>query len=86
MLKRAKKFYCYLLRCKDGTLYTGITDDLKKRELAHNTGKGSKYVHSRGGGKITYSETFKSRPLALKREAVIKKLPKIKKELLILGK
>lgn len=78
-----KPFYCYILRCKDGTLYTGITDNIAKRETAHNNGSGSKYVHSRGGGKIVYSETLKTKSRALKREAAIKKLSRENKEFLI---
>lgn len=69
-----------MLRCKDGSFYCGITNDLAKRELAHNSGKGSKYVYSRGGGTIIYSEVFNSKSEALKREAEIKKLPRNKKE------
>ena len=75
--------YFYILRCKDGSLYSGYARDLKKRETEHNSGKGSKYVHSRGGGKIIYSEKFNSLPKALKREAEIKRWPRQKKLQLI---
>lgn len=78
--------YFYLFRCKDNTLYAGITKDLKKRELLHNTGKGAKYTQSRGGGVIIYSEKFKTVGAALKREAEVKKWNKNKKELLIIKK
>jgi putative endonuclease len=78
-----KNYYCYLFRCKDGTLYAGITDNLAKRETMHNNGTGSKYVHSRGGGFIIYSEELKTRPEALAREAAIKRLTKAEKEKLI---
>jgi putative endonuclease len=81
MKKLSKKYYCYILRCKDGTLYTGITDDLIKREKAHNNGSGSKYVHSRGGGTMVYSEIFKTKPKALQREAAIKKFSRQKKRI-----
>ena len=76
-------FYCYLLKCKDGTLYCGSTKDLKAREATHNSGKGSKYVTAHGGGKIIYSEKFKKWGKTLSREAEIKRLSRPKKLLLI---
>lgn len=78
-----QKYFVYILKCKDKTLYCGITNDLKKRLLAHNSGKGSAYVRSRGGGKIVYSIIFKNKSLALKREAGIKRLSRIQKQALI---
>jgi len=72
-------YYFYIFRCKDGSLYSGSTNDLKNRESLHNQGKGSKYVKSRGGGRLIYSEKFRSKSRALKREAEIKKWPRIKK-------
>lgn len=76
-------FYFYILKCKDGTLYCGSAKNLKSREMAHNSGKGSAYVRSRGGGKIVYFEKFKSWGKALRREAEIKKWPRQKKLFLI---
>jgi putative endonuclease len=76
-------FYCYILKCKDGTLYCGSAKDLKARELMHNSGRGSKYVLAHGGGKIVYSEKFKKWGKALSREAEIKKLSRKTKLLLI---
>jgi putative endonuclease len=75
--------YFYILQCKDKTLYCGYAKDIKKREAEHNAGKGSKYVHAHGGGKIVYSENFKTLSEALKREAEVKKWPRIKKLALI---
>lgn len=72
-------YYFYLLRCKDGSLYSGSTNNLKQRERLHNAGLGSKYVRSRGGGKIVYFEKFRSHSRALRREAEIKKLTRSKK-------
>jgi len=72
-------FYFYILRCKDNTLYSGSTNDIKTRESLHNQGKGSKYVRSRGGGKIVYFEKFRTLSKALRREAEVKKWPKNKK-------
>jgi putative endonuclease len=60
-------------------LYCGSTNDLKHREMLHNSGKGSKYVRSRGGGSIIYSEKFKSKGKALRREIEVKKWPRVKK-------
>lgn len=54
-------------------MYSGITKDLQKRETAHNSGKGSKYVRAHGGGKIVYSEKFRTIGKALKREAEVKR-------------
>jgi len=73
-------FYVYLLRCKDNSLYCGATADLARRESLHNSGKGSAYVRSRGGGQIIYTERFRSRGKALRREAEIKRWSKAKKE------
>ncbi len=72
-------YYFYILRCKDKTLYSGITKDLKRRETEHNTGKGSAYVRSRGGGKIIYHEKFRTINKALKREIQVKKFAKTAK-------
>ncbi len=72
-------FYFYILRCKDGTLYCGSTKNISNREKLHNAGKGSKYVASRGGGVIVYSEKFKTIGDALRREASVKKWPRKKK-------
>jgi putative endonuclease len=72
-------FYFYILKCKDGTLYSGSTNDLKQREQKHNSGKGSKYVFARGGGKVVYSEKFRSWGKTLRREAEVKKWARIKK-------
>jgi predicted GIY-YIG superfamily endonuclease len=72
-------FYFYILKCKDGTLYSGSARDLKEREAKHNSGKGSKYVYAHGGGKIVYSEKFRSWSKTLKREAEVKKWARIKK-------
>ena len=75
--------YFYILKCKDKSLYCGSTNNIKNRELMHNQGKGSKYVRSRGGGKIVYFEKFRTLGKALKREAEIKKWARIKKLALI---
>jgi putative endonuclease len=77
-------FYFYILKCKDGTLYSGSTKDLEAREQKHNLGQGSKYVRAHGGGKIVYFERFKKWGNALRREIEVKKYPKIRKQQLVI--
>jgi len=78
--------YFYFFRCKDKTLYAGWTTDIKTREKNHNSGKGAIYTRTHGGGKIIYSEKFKNRGDAMRREAEVKKWPKERKERLMLLK
>jgi putative endonuclease len=74
----------YILECnKGGSFYCGITNDLSARIKAHNSGKGSKFVWSRGGGELVYSEALPSRGKALTREAEIKKMSRKQKAFLI---
>lgn len=65
-------YYIYILLCSDNSLYTGYTTDLKRRFKDHTEGKGSKYVRSKLPAKLIYSEEFKSKSEALKRERQIK--------------
>ena len=74
------KFYTYLARCNDGTLYAGYTVDLAEREKTHNDGKGARYTRVRLPVKIVYSEEFETKSEAMKREYEIKQLPKKDKE------
>lgn len=76
-------WYLYILRCRDGSLYTGITTDVEKRLETHRSGKGAKYTRGRGPLELVYRETCGSHSDALKRELEIKALPREKKELLI---
>ena len=73
----------YLLRCSDGSLYTGITNDLPKRLKAHATGKASRYTRSRLPVALAYREPQKSKSAALKRELAIKRLRRAEKEKLV---
>jgi predicted GIY-YIG superfamily endonuclease len=73
----------YLLRCSDGSLYTGITNDLTKRLKAHAAGKASRYTRSRLPVTLVYTEGKRSKSAALKREAAIKKLRRDAKERLM---
>lgn len=75
----------YLVRCRDNSLYCGITNNLKKRLAAHNCGKGAKYiVPSRRPVTVVYSEKVTTKSAALKREIKIKRLTKKSKEKLVL--
>ena len=76
-------WYLYILRCGDGTLYTGITTDVEKRLEAHRSGKGAKYTRGRAPLELVYREDCGSHSAALKREAAVKKLPRRQKEDLI---
>ncbi|MGL4607401.1 MAG: GIY-YIG nuclease family protein [Eubacteriaceae bacterium] len=73
------KAYVYIVKCSDGTLYTGWARDIKKREAIHNSGNGAKYTRSRRPVILVYSEAFESKSNALKREIEIKKLTRKKK-------
>ncbi|PWM76418.1 MAG: hypothetical protein DBY32_09775 [Phascolarctobacterium sp.] len=75
--------YVYMLRCADGTLYTGWTSDLVRRVKAHNSGHGAKYTRSRTPVTLVYSEEAADKPAALKREYAIKQLSHEQKEKLI---
>ena len=68
------RWLVYLLRCRDGSLYTGITNDLPKRLKAHATGKASRYTRSRLPIRLVYQEPQAGRSGALKRETAIKRL------------
>ena len=76
--------YVYILRCADGSLYTGWTNDLEKRVKTHNAGKGAKYTKTRLPVELVYYEEYEEKGEALSRESSIKKLKKTSKEKLIL--
>jgi len=78
-------WYLYILRCRDGSLYTGITTDVDKRFLAHSEGRGAKYTRGRAPLELVYREECGSHSDALKRELQIKALTKAEKERLIHG-
>ncbi|MCI6120464.1 GIY-YIG nuclease family protein [Bariatricus sp. SGI.161] len=75
--------YTYIVRCKDGTLYTGWTNDIEKRIKAHNEGKGAKYTKSRRPVKLVYYEEFQTKEEAMKREYAIKHMRRKEKEKII---
>lgn len=73
------KWTVYILRCGDGTLYTGITNDLENRLDMHRSGKGAKYTRGRGPLELVYTEECDSKSNALKRELAIKTLSRAQK-------
>ena len=79
-------WYVYMLRCCDGSLYTGYTDDVDRRLACHNSGKGAKYTRSRLPVALVYSEECTDKSAALKREFAIKQLTKAQKESIITEK
>ncbi len=68
------RWIVYMLRCRDGSLYTGMTNDLERRLTVHRSGKGGAYTRSRLPVRLVYVERRASRGAALRREAEIKRL------------
>ncbi|MCA9357083.1 GIY-YIG nuclease family protein [Candidatus Nomurabacteria bacterium] len=91
MTSQSKKHFIYILRCVDGTLYTGYTTNLDKRIVEHNGGgntkaersAGAKYTRPRRPVELVHSEEFASRSEAMQREYAIKQLTKTQKEVLL---
>ena len=75
--------YTYIVKCSDGTFYTGWTNDLTRRMEAHNQGRGGKYTKARRPVTLIYYETFETKEEAMKREYAIKRLSRKEKEELI---
>ncbi len=73
------KWCVYLLRCKDNTLYCGMTNDLENRLQMHRSGKGAKYTRGRGPLELVYTEQCADKSAALKREFEIKSMPRNQK-------
>ena len=76
-------WYVYIARCRDGSLYTGITTNLQARLERHNNGRGSKYVRMRGQAVLLYRETWPTRSEAQRREREIKSWTRQKKLVLV---
>lgn len=72
-------YFLYILVCSDGSLYTGITTDVKRRFDEHKAGTGGRYTRAHGAKKILYTEKYPDRSSASKREAEIKKWSRIAK-------
>lgn len=79
----ASEWILYILRCKDDSLYCGITNDLENRLAMHRSGKGAKYTRGRGPLELVYTEKCEDHSAALKRELAVKRLTRQKKLLLI---
>jgi len=75
--------FAYIVRCADGTLYSGYARDPQKREAAHNQGRGAKYTSGRRPVRLVYAEAFESAGDALRRERELKRLSREAKEALI---
>jgi putative endonuclease len=82
-METAEKCYTYMVRCSDGTLYTGWTNNLEKRMEAHNSGRGAKYTKSRRPVELVYFEEFTQKSDAMSREARLKQLGRAEKLKLI---
>jgi len=76
-------YWVYILRCRDDTLYTGITEDVDRRAEVHNSGKGAKYTRGRGPVTVVYREFCGDKSAALRREIAIKRLTRAQKLALI---
>ncbi len=79
------QWYVYILKCRDGALYTGLTDEITRRFQEHISGKGGVYTERNRPERLLYYETFNKRVDAEKREKQIKRWSKAKKEALING-
>ena len=76
-------WYLYLVRCRDGALYTGITTDVERRFAEHQAGKGAKYLRGKAPLTLVFQQIIGARSAALMAEASIKKLSKADKETMI---
>jgi predicted GIY-YIG superfamily endonuclease len=85
MVAREAGHYVYIVRCGDGTLYTGYARDPQAREIAHNNGRGAKYTAGRRPVTLVHIEMFGSKGQALRREHEIKRWPRNKKQSLCSG-
>jgi putative endonuclease len=83
--KIQNRWYLYIIKCRDGSLYTGITTNVKRRLDEHQENKGAKYLRGRGPLSVVFKDLIGSHAMALKAESLVKKLPRYKKEQLILA-
>ena len=79
-------YYLYILRCGDGSLYTGITTDVERRLAVHRSGRGAKYTRGRGPLTVVYREECGDKSAALRRELAVKALTREEKLALIGGR
>jgi len=85
-MKKSSSWCVYILKCGGGRLYTGMTNDLEQRVRAHRAGRGCRFTRAFGVKALVYTEECSDRSGALRREAVIKRLPREKKLSLVKGK
>lgn len=85
MISDEKPWLVYVLQCGDGSYYTGITNDISKRLLAHESGRGAKYTRGRAPLRLVFEKPFKSKGEALREERAIKRLNRQEK-LVYIGK
>ena len=78
-----KKWHLYIVRCRHGSLYTGIATDVERRFAEHQASEGAKYLRGRGPLQLVFKKQIGKRELALKIERLVKKLPKFKKEKIV---
>lgn len=78
-----KTHFLYILECKDGSYYTGYTNDLEKRFKKHEEGKGAKYTRGRGPLKLVFQQAFPTKQEAMRMEFAVKKLNRAQKERMI---
>ncbi len=81
--RRAQVWHVYIIECRDGSLYTGITNDLVRRIRQHNAGRAARYTRGRGPVVMRYCEICLSRAQALRREWAVKRLTRVQKQALI---
>ena len=81
----SKPWYVYLVRCSDGSIYTGITDNVEARLKKHNSGRGAKYTAQRRPVTLLHSEELPDQGSAMRREAQIKNWNRVQKETLAKG-
>ena len=83
MVNDEDNHFVYILECKDGTYYTGYTNEISQRLRKHEEGKGAKYTRGRGPFRLVYQESFSTKTEAMKAEFAIKKLNRSAKERII---
>jgi putative endonuclease len=83
--KYRRVHFVYIVRCADGTLYTGYARDPRARERAHNSGRGAKYTAGRRPVRLVYQEAFRSVRKTLAREYVVKQLTRAQKDALVVN-
>ncbi|MBN1237024.1 MAG: GIY-YIG nuclease family protein [Gammaproteobacteria bacterium] len=83
--QQRRQWHVYIVLCADGTLYTGVTNDVETRVAAHNAGRGAKYTRPRLPVSLVYTEAAGARGDALRRELEIKRLPRALKSRLAAG-